>query len=485
MGKISNAPTVGIDIGSSLIKVVEARPGKGGVQITALGVAPTPSGVIDDNDVIVDPQTLGQAIRQLLGESGIKSKRCVSAVSGQSSVVVRIIEVPRMTRQELEETMKWEIERHVPFSANEILKDFEPIERPGAAADEQNMEVLLAVAQQDVVNSHVDALFAAGLDPVAIDVEPLAVCRSLIDLSKNGEKSKTVAIVNIGAETTDLGIFRDGILAFPRVIPLAGNAITRAISDAMNISLDEAEKLKREKAVVHVDMMALHAREAEPMGEPGSLRTDATVGLGAAPTEEETDYSDMGFIPGLGFAPTGESKEPEPPAPETGLDFDIDLGASSEASVGERAAFDLSEDKGEPPSPRPAFDLSEVSEEPEPTPQASDLPVPREGEVSDDELFNSLAPVLADIVAEVRRSIDYYVSRYQDQPAEILLCGGTAKIPNLDKYFEAEFGIPASVANPLKNTVVISRNLSQDYLNEVAPVFSVSVGLAVRDMIGE
>ena len=126
MGKSHGGPTVGINIGTSLIKVVEARPGKDGPQITALGVAPTPPGAID-NEVIVDPQTLGQAIRRLLSESGISCKKCVSSVAGQSSVVVRIIEVPKMTRQELAETMKWEVERHVPFAANEVIMDFQPV----------------------------------------------------------------------------------------------------------------------------------------------------------------------------------------------------------------------------------------------------------------------------------------------------------------------------------------------------------------------
>ena len=167
LGESSGGPTVGVDIGSSLIKVVEARPGKDGIQITALGVAPTPTGAIE-NEVIVDPQALGRALRQLLLESGISCKRSVSSVSGQSSVIVRIIEVPKMTKPELAETMKWEIERHVPFAANEVMMDFQPVERPAASPDDQNMEVLLAVAQQEVVNRHMETLFAAGLEPSAV-----------------------------------------------------------------------------------------------------------------------------------------------------------------------------------------------------------------------------------------------------------------------------------------------------------------------------
>ena len=77
------AATLGIDIGTSLIKVVEARAGKdGGIEVTALGVAPTPVGAID-NEIVVDPQAVGEAIRQLLAESGITTKRTISSVAGQ------------------------------------------------------------------------------------------------------------------------------------------------------------------------------------------------------------------------------------------------------------------------------------------------------------------------------------------------------------------------------------------------------------------
>ena len=89
-------------------------------------------------------------------------------------MVVRVIEVPKMSRQELAETMKWEVERHVPFAQNEIVMDFEPLREPDADPNAQNMEVLLAVAQEELINRHVQTLRLAGLKPMAIDIEPLA-----------------------------------------------------------------------------------------------------------------------------------------------------------------------------------------------------------------------------------------------------------------------------------------------------------------------
>ncbi len=116
-------------------------------------------------------------------DSGITIKRAVGCISGQNAVVIRIIEVPKMTDAELKETMKWEVERHVPFAPSETVLDYQPLQmRTPEAQSSPNMEVLLAVAQQDAVNNYVDTLFAAGLDPVAIDIEPLAVSRALLDI---------------------------------------------------------------------------------------------------------------------------------------------------------------------------------------------------------------------------------------------------------------------------------------------------------------
>src|SRR5687767_1725465 len=145
---------VGLDIGSQQMKVVETKKDGNGVAVTALGVAPTPQEAFE-NSVIVDAQLLGRAVKDLLKQAGVTARECISSVSGQSAVVVRVIDVPQMKPTELAETMKWEVERHVPFATNEVIMDYQLIERPEGYAEGQNMDVLLAVAQQDMVDRHV------------------------------------------------------------------------------------------------------------------------------------------------------------------------------------------------------------------------------------------------------------------------------------------------------------------------------------------
>jgi type IV pilus assembly protein PilM len=493
-GKPRGAPTIGVNIGSSLIKVVEAKPGKDGILITALGVAPTPPGTID-NEVIVDPQTLGQAIRQLIKESGITCKRCVSSVSGQSTVVVRIIEVPKMTPKELGETMKWEVERHVPFAANDVVMDFQAIDRPMVGGDDENMEVLLAVAQQEVINKHIEAIYAAGLDPVVVDVEPLAICRALIDSSKNGAREQTIAIVNIGAAVTDMGIYQNGLLAFPRTLPIAGDSITRALSDGLNISIDQAERLKRERAAVLMDRAAL-LNPAMGFGAPGTDDQgvpDATIGIPTPANGSAAGDDDLGFIPGLGFG-FGTDPEPDPSATSNGSngtpDFDVDLGGGMTGMP--FMDFDLAEPDAAAAPGAPKLDLSEPVDF-----QAASGPAMAGADGSaafddaqlaaftDEQIFEAIGPMLNDLIMEMRRSLEYYASRFQTQPDKILLCGGTSKLKDLDKLIQSELGVPVVVGNPLENVTVFSRTLSQDYLTEVASVFPVCIGLAIRDMLGE
>ena len=451
----SGGPTVGLDIGSHSIKVAECAPARGGIAIRALGIAPTPPGAMENN-VIVDAQLLAQAVKQLLKASNVSSKASVSSVSGQSALVVRVIEVPKMSDSELAETMRWEVERHVPFAANEVIMDFQRIDRVDTPPDAQNMEVLLAVAQQDMIDRHVEMLFAAGLSPVAIDVEPLAVCRTYVDLSPDPRGQRTVAIVNIGANNTDIAIFKDGLLAFPRTLPLAGESVTRAIMSQMGIGVDQAEDLKRSFGEIILDQVA---QQAAP---PAS---DAFLDFSVPPAGEEAPAEEPGRMP-FDFSEPGDT-EPTNLQPEE----------AASASDTQPGGFDVSDssDTG------PQF-VQDVA------PATPNLPVgPTTLDPNKVAVFSAIAPVVSELVTEVRRSMEYFRGRAFDAEVhEILLCGGSARIKNLDRLFEMELGIPTRVApayQPGGYAEVMTKNMSPEILEELGPSFAVAVGLAARDLV--
>lgn len=470
---------VGLDIGSSLIKVAEMRRSGGGIEVTAIGMAPTPQEAVE-NSLIVDPQMLGQAVKNLLRQAGVSAKQCVSSVSCQSAVVVRVLpDVPKMSPAELADTMKWEVERQVPFAASEVIMDYQPIDREDSVGD--NIEVLLAVAQQDFIDRHVEVLFQAGLKPFAIDIEALAVGRSLLELGENGAApGHTVAVLNIGASNTDINIFRDRLLTFPRTLPIAGDHLTRAISQGLMVDMATAENYKRDLGEVLMGQMAPQAQPdfGGSLGGPGfmdftapaSAEPEAAAG---SPGRVPFDFSQPGGAPPATPSPF----ESAPPPAPTPFDFTTAGGAEQETMPSIMPAG--VDPAGAPYAAEPGF--GQVP--------AGNLPLPTSGgDLARDTLrvqvFNAMAPVLAELSQELRRSIDYFRGRSADSMIhEILLVGGTAKLRNLAPFLEQELGIPTRVADPLSAVRVSSKNFSSGHLGEISSLFPVSVGLGARDLI--
>ena len=479
MGKSGGAATIGLDIGTGFIKAVELRGGRGKFALTAVGVAPTPPGSIEDG-VILSPQEIGIAVRQLLKTNGFSTNRVISSVAGQSALVVRIIEVPEMSRKELAQTMKWEVERHVPFSANEVFMDFAPLPPDPIKQSQGNMEVLLAVAQETLINTHLEILSSAGLEPQAIDVAPLASARALVNIDSEGAALKTVAIVNIGAATTDFSIVKDGVLVFPRSLPIAGRTFTKAISDVMNISVDDAETLKKQKARI--------AMADDPAAAP--KRTQAIPA--AAPT--------MNLGMDLDDATPPVTPAPPPPPDDDGLSFvtpddapvpvDLDLDDGHGVVKPKDIRFDVGADESDKYTPLLGAPIPEAPVNP---PVLSSAPAPTGPAItsggSDPEsqaVFNAIRPVLDDLAKEIRRSIDYFRSRTTGGVIdEIHLCGGTAKMPGLDRFLEDDLALPVFVADPLVYVEVASKKITPAYVEDVASLLPVALGLAMREMLND
>lgn len=481
------APLVGIDIGTQQIKIVELRPGKTGLTVSALGLGPTPLGVIQ-NGIITDPAAMGSAVKQLMRESGITAKRAVGSIAGQNAVVIRIIEVPRMTDAELKETMKWEVERHVPFAPSETQIDYQPLTpRTPEAASGPNMEVLLAVAQQDAVANYLDVMFAAGLDPVAVDIEPLAIARAVLDLNHGevvvrpqtmpGEidysspPPETVAVVNIGAANTEIAIFQGDQLAFPRSLPLAGDSLTRAIAESLQYTIDQAERVKRDYGMVQLDRMAIYTGTAY---------------------DTEGGYEAPEFGDDSGFS-LGDDAADNPFDLNANLDGDFGSAFRSapSAKIYDSGADDMTRTQ---PMARRTLNLAR--------PTASDIPPafmpppddgfglpPASGGGMDenrlrDDVFEAIAPVLQELSAEIRRSLDYYRSRgAQISVDRVLLTGGSAGLTNLAAFLQNELQTPVAIANSLDGFSVTSKHFDPAYLATIAPAFTIAVGLAARDVV--
>jgi type IV pilus assembly protein PilM len=242
-----NGVAVGLNIGNQFIKAVEVTSKGGELTVTAMGAVPTPPESYTNGNVL-SVSALSNAIKDLWRTAGIKSKVAITSVAGTGALVVRVIEVPKMTDGELKDNMKVDADRYIPFPPSEVVMDFKALRDLPSDPDAPNMEVLLAAAQREIIDLHVKVVQSAKLDPRAIDVETIAATRAL-QLERRGgdgyiDYNEVTGVVNLGATGAEISILRGDIVVFTRVVPNGGNAITQAISEGFGIPFSDAERVK-------------------------------------------------------------------------------------------------------------------------------------------------------------------------------------------------------------------------------------------------
>jgi type IV pilus assembly protein PilM len=236
--KLRSKSVLGLDIGSSCVKAVELAPRGDGFELLHLGVAPLPHDAIVEG-AFLNSGAIVDAIREALERAGTKAKSAAAAVSGHS-VIVKKISVPAMTVQELEESIRWEAEQYIPFDVNEVNLDFEVLQHGDA---ERPMEVLLVAAKRDLIDDYVNLISEAGLSPTVIDVAGFAV-ENAFEANYDTSPEEVVAVVNVGAQVTNINVVSGGVPAFTRDVSAGGNQYTAEIQRALSIGFDEAERIK-------------------------------------------------------------------------------------------------------------------------------------------------------------------------------------------------------------------------------------------------
>ena len=280
---------LGVDIGSQNIKVAEIRSQGKEAAVTALGLIPTPEGAVDHTG-IYNPEAVAAALKQCIADSGASVGNVVASISGQASVLVRTLEVPRMNPTELKEHMQWEINRNIPFAESTVVSDFKPLQ--DTDPNSPNMDVVMAISPQSAIDTIMVCVKKAGKNLAAIDVEPMALARTLQFSFGDVFPNETICLVDMGHKTTSIDIYLNGKLLMPRQVPIGGEMLTRAIADAMTVSLTEAEDIKHTKAMVPESAADGIAPTINPFAPPGATQeftaynpftTDADPGA-VAPT---------------------------------------------------------------------------------------------------------------------------------------------------------------------------------------------------------
>ncbi len=368
--KLSTGTTsIGLDVGSNAIKLVQLQETKSGVALYKAGSAPTPRESVKGG-VVVDPLAVAKAIESLLEALQVEGGTVTAGVAGPT-VVVREVPLPVMSDRQLRKSIQWEARNYISFPVEDSIVEFEVLDRPPAGEGSQ-MRVMLVAAPRDMVDSQVEAIEVAGLDPAAVEIQPFAMMRAILkadDLAT--EEGDTTAVLGIGAAYTDITIMKSGMFVLTRMIPIAGDAFTEAIKNALDVDTEEANQLKE-------------------------------TAMQVVSTEEE------------------------------------------------RATLD------------PAAQ------------QAS----------------RAIEPLLDELIREIRRSLAYHDFQQQAPDAgagdlgvnRILLSGGSAKLPRVHEYFQAQLGVPVEIVSVFGNGHLQAQGVNQEYLRSHAPTLLVGTGLALREL---
>jgi type IV pilus assembly protein PilM len=230
---------LGLDIGSSSVKLAQLRQTKRGYALVSLDTAPLPSEAIVDG-ALMNSAAIVQAIQDLCSQNRIRTKEVAIGVSGHS-VIIKKISLPKMTQDELDESIQWEAEQYIPFDVKDVNIDTQILGDRGDASGQ--MDVLLVAAKKDMINDYTSIVTEAGLQPVVVDVDAFAV-QNMFEANYEMAPGETVVLINAGASVVNINIVSNGASTFTRDITVGGNQFTEEIQKQLNVSYDEAEALK-------------------------------------------------------------------------------------------------------------------------------------------------------------------------------------------------------------------------------------------------
>lgn len=345
---------VGLDIGSYAVKAVELRPKKKGgeaaYELLKIGYHPLPHDAIVEG-TIIDSAAVSETIRMVFDENKITNKDVGISISG-NSVIIKKISLPVMEKQELAESIIWEAKHNIPYPYEETNVDY-AILKPSRTTDEKNLDILLVAAKKDKIANYSSVVSQARKNLRSIEVDVFAL-QNVLEISyPEIFAEKTIALINIGANITNVVIVERGTPQLFRDLSLGGFFFTENIRKELSISFEEAEKLLK--------------------GIPGKAATP-------------------------------------------------------------------------------------------------------------DQFAALLQMNVRDLLDEIEKTFSFYeASEKKERKIEqIVLSGGLANVLNMVTAFETKFRIKTEILNPFRNIRVDDKKFDAVYFSDMAPIFSVAVGLATR-----
>lgn len=238
---------IGLDIGSSAVKAVELARARRRPLVVACGAAPVPPGAIVAG-TIVQPEAVADAVRRALHGGGTarqgtfsSAEVCTSLPGG--TVIVKRITLPVMTASELDESIRWEAEQHIPFDLQDINLDYQILDDGTGADARGGMEVLVVAAKKEQVGDRTSVVAQAGRSAAVVDVDSFAL-QNVYEWNHGFEPGRLVMLLNAGASALTVTLLFGDRSLVSREIPIGGHAYTDALQRELGLSFAAAEHLK-------------------------------------------------------------------------------------------------------------------------------------------------------------------------------------------------------------------------------------------------
>ncbi|UCH83127.1 MAG: type IV pilus assembly protein PilM [Candidatus Latescibacterota bacterium] len=229
--------SVGLDIGSSSVKIVEIDHGKDGPVLKNYGIVKLPPEAIVEGE-IMDRSLVIEGIQECMAKANVDKQDVVTAVSGRAVIVKKII-MDKMNPDDAKEAVFWEAEQHVPFDIDDVCLSFEILKEDVGA---NQMEVLLVAAKKEMVDTHANLIRDAGYNPVIIDVDSFAV-QNAYELTEDEAGNRVTGLINIGSDVTNINIVQNNIPLFTRDLSVGSTAFIEALQRELGVSFEEAEEM--------------------------------------------------------------------------------------------------------------------------------------------------------------------------------------------------------------------------------------------------
>lgn len=409
-------------MGTHAVKAVQMSRSGGRLCIDEVGCA-----LLDKNAVNADPVAAhAEAVRMATANMALKQSYVVAALPGQN-VVIRYPRLPNTARDDLAAAVEREAGQNIPYDLEDVNLDWTDLHDTGEGSDQ--LKVLLVAAKHESIQARVEILQSADVQCAVLGVDSLALADAAegCDLLRVGE---TVALVNIGLTSASIHFVKDGISNFIRDVNWGGRELIQAIAKERRCDFQEAERILKE----------------------------ATFEAPAAESVAENLAAEFGEIPEAG---KGED-----------IFGDDPFGAPGPPAGGGSLLDPLDEELGGAPAPAAFGGVGR--------PPGGGGGGGRDAR----DLRDTLSAPLTRMVAEIRRSFDYYEHQLYESPVNrLILCGGIAHLPIIADTLMEELGVEqVEVADPTHSALVLGDDAAMGELLHYPAQFMVAIGLAARGM---